>query len=384
MDGMTTIGGIPGIELAALAARFASRAARHDETGSPSLENLADLHAAGLLGLATASEFGGRNAGLDQVADTIGRLAEGDPSTALIVSMQYLQHAAIARSGRWPEALRRLVSVAAVERGELLNALRVEPELGTPARGGLPATIARRDGEDWRISGEKIYSTGSTVLRWGVVWARTDETEPRVGSFLVPLDAPGVSIRRSWNQLGMRATESHTVLLEDVRVPLGHAVDIRLPAEWTGPDPVQMVWGNVVIGSLYDGIARAARRWLLDFLRERVPSNLGAPLATLPRFQELVGEIDALLLANRHILAGAIAAEAGGSAVNVAEGGLVKHLVAENAIRVVEKAVAATGNPGLSRDNPLERHYRDVLCARVHTPQADVALTLSGRRSLGL
>lgn len=138
----------------------------------------------------------------------------------------------------------------------------------------------------------------------------------------------------------------------------------------------------MAIASLYDGIARASRRWLLDFLRSRVPSNLGASLATLPRFQELVGEIDALLLANRHILACTIAADAGGAILSAAEGGLVKHLVTENAIRAVEKAIAATGNPGLSRDNPLERHYRNVLCARVHTPQADVALTLAGRVSL--
>ncbi len=384
MDGLASIGVTTSTELSALSARFASRAARHDETASTSRENLAELHAAGLLALTVSSEFGGRDAGLEQVADTIGRVAEGDPSTALILSMQYLQHAAIARPGRWPEALRCLVSVAAVERGALLNALRVEPELGTPARGGLPATVASREADGWRISGRKIYSTGSTVLRWGVVWARTDEAEPRVGSFLVPLDAPGVSIERSWNQLGMRATESHTVVFDRVPVPSDHAADIRLPADWAGADPVHMVWGNVVIGALYDGIARAARRWLLDFLRGRVPTNLGAALATLPRFQELVGEIDALLLANRHILAGAIAAEARGTDASAAEGGLVKHLVTENAIRAVEKAIAATGNPGLSRDNPLERHYRDVLCARVHTPQADVSLTLSGRLSLGL
>ena len=197
VDGLATIGGIDNARLSAMSARFASRAARHDETGTASRENLAELRAAGLLALTVSPEFGGLGAGLDQVAGTIGRVAEGDPSTALILSMQYLQHAAIARSGRWPEALRRLVSTAAVERGALLNALRVEPELGTPARGGLPATVAFQEAGGWRIDGRKIYSTGSTVLRWGVVWARTDEAEPRVGSFLVPMDAPGVSIRRS-------------------------------------------------------------------------------------------------------------------------------------------------------------------------------------------
>ncbi|TLU73269.1 acyl-CoA dehydrogenase [Lichenicoccus roseus] len=382
LDGIALIEATDRTDLQHLVARFASRAARHDETATTSRENLADLQAAGLLALTVPHEAGGGGGGLAAAANVVGRVAEGDPSTALILSMQYLQHAAVARSTQWPERLRAVVARAAVEDGALLNALRVEPDLGTPARGGLPATVARRTGDGWAVTGSKIYSTGSTVLRWGVVWARTDEDAPRVGGFLVPMDAPGVSIERSWNQLGMRATESHTVHLDDVRLPPDHAADIRPPAAWGAPDPVQSVWGSIVIASLYDGVARAARRWLLGFLRDRAPTNLGAPLATLPRFQEIVGEIDALLLANRLILAAAIAEEAAGGTTNSAQGGLVKHLVTENAIRAVEKALAATGNPGLSRDNPLERHYRDVLCARVHTPQADVSLGLSGRLSL--
>jgi alkylation response protein AidB-like acyl-CoA dehydrogenase len=63
---------------------------------------------------------------------------------------------------------------------------------------------------------------------------------------------------------------------------------------------------------------------------------------------------------------------------------LIKYVVTENAISAVQKAVAAIGNPALSRDNPLERHLRNVLCARIHTPQADAALGLSGRLSLGI
>ena len=375
------IGGVD-VGLAELRQRFASRAAMHDVDASASRENLADLHAAGLLALTVPTVYGGAGAGLGRVTDVIRHVAEGDPSTALILSMQYLQHAAIANAPRWPERLRRELARGAVQDGSLINALRVEPELGTPARGGLPATIARRMSQGWSITGRKIYSTGSTVLAWGVVWARTDEAEPRVGGFLVRLNSPGVSIERSWNQLGMRATESHTVVLDAVHVPHDHAADIRLAAEWTGADPVHALWGNVVIAAIYDGVARAARRWLLGFLRERRPSNLGAPLATVPRFQELVGQIDALLLTNRYLLAHAIAEEERGVRAGAAEGGLVKHIVTENAIRAVEKAIAATGNHGLSRDNPLERHYRDVLCARVHTPQADVVLGLSGRLSL--
>jgi alkylation response protein AidB-like acyl-CoA dehydrogenase len=61
------------------------------------------------------------------------------------------------------------------------------------------------------------------------------------------------------------------------------------------------------------------------------------------------------------------------------EGNLVKFTVTNNAISAVEKAIALTGNHGLDRRNPLERHYRDVLCGRIHTPQNDAILTEAGR-----
>ncbi len=94
----------------------------------------------------------------------------------------------------------------------LANALRVEPELGSPARGGVPATRARsrrrRDGSQrWSVSGRKIFSTGAPGLRWLLVWGATADDDPdgvRIGWFLVPGDAPGVSIEETWDHLGMR------------------------------------------------------------------------------------------------------------------------------------------------------------------------------------
>ena len=63
---------------------------------------------------------------------------------------------------------------------------------------------------------------------------------------------------------------------------------------------------------------------------------------------------------------------------------LFKTAIAENAVRAVEQALVLTGNHGLSRVNPLERYWRDVLCARVHTPQADSVHLAAGRAALGL
>src|SRR4029079_16979446 len=78
----------------------------------------------------------------------------------------------------------------------LTNALRVEPELGTPARGGVPATVARRTSDGWRLTGRKIFCTGSYGLRWMVVWATTqdDPEGARTGPVIAPGDAPGITI----------------------------------------------------------------------------------------------------------------------------------------------------------------------------------------------
>ncbi|MGE8465755.1 MAG: acyl-CoA dehydrogenase family protein, partial [Pseudomonas putida] len=189
---------------------------------------------------------------------------------------------------------------------------------------------------------------------------------------------PGISIAEDWDHLGMRATCSHEVRFDDVLIPLDHAVSVS-PASAPRPelDGTGLLWMSVLLPALYDGVAQAARDWLVAFLNSRAPSNLGAPLASLPRFQEVVGRIDTLLFANRSLLDSAVAGH-----IDPRHAGQIKHLVSHNAIQAVELAIEAAGNPGLSRRNPLERHYRDVLCSRIHTPQDDAVLGQVGRAAL--
>lgn len=356
--------------LATLSAVLAETAERHDQSGAFPHENFRLLHEHGLLALTVPSELGGGGADLVRAQHVISAVAKGEPSTALILVMQYLQHSRLQESKSWPHDLRLRVAEEAVRDGALINALRVEPDLGTPARGGLPATTARRTAEGWRISGSKIYSTGSHGLTWYSVWARSDDQDPLVGAWLVHKNTPGVRIVEDWDHLGMRATCSHEVIFEDALVPLEHAVSV---SPWSAPkaelDASGLLWMSVLLSSVYDAIAHSARDWLVSWLEQRKPSNLGAALSTLPRLQETVGHIDTLLFANRNLLDSA--AQGLTPAVHAAQ---IKYLVTGNAIRAVELAIEAAGNPGLSRKNPLQRHYRNVLCGRVHTPQNDAVL----------
>ncbi len=384
MDGMTLArpdAASAGLD-DALIETLAQHAAQVDQEGAFPWESLEELHAAGVLALTARVADGGAAAGLARVSGIVRQAGRGCASTALILAMQ-LTHVRAAARSNWPERLKAAVGRSAGLSGALINALRVEPALGTPARGGLPATVARRVESGWAISGRKIYSTGAPGLVWMLVFARTDAAAPQTGLFLVPAHSPGVRIEETWDQLGLRGSGSHDVVFEDVLVPLDHAVDLRAPAEWGRPDPETASWNGLLIASLYTGVAEAARDWIVGFLRDRVPSNLGAPLATLPRMQEAVGRIEALLLTSRRLVDAAAAETDAGRAPTPAESGLIKTIACENAIEAVQSAMQLAGNHGLSRANPLERHLRDVLCARVHTPQPDAAYTSAGRIALG-
>lgn len=354
-----------------LASSLEANAARNDRTGRISRDQFDAIASSGILALTIPQTSGGAGAGIEQAANVLRRLGRADPSVALILSMHFIQHLLIDRTPAWPKYLAgRLVDDALAGKG-WINALRVEPELGSPSRGGLPQTIARRNKDGWRLTGHKIYSTGAIVLDWYLVWARTDEEDVRVGAFLVQAGLPGTKIIETWDHLGLRASGSHDVIFDEVQIPLEHAIDLRPPDDWRRPDPVAGSLYPLLIGAIYDGVAQAARNWLVQFLKTRSPSSLGAPLSTLSRVQEAVGDIEIKLAINDRLIRSFAQEFDARRTADPLAAGSVKLTVTNNAIAVVEQALLLTGNHGLSRRNPLERHHRDVLCGRVHAPQDD-------------
>ncbi|MBY8820766.1 acyl-CoA dehydrogenase family protein [Sphingomonas colocasiae] len=370
--------------LVALTGQLAALAADYDRSAVFPARCIDHIRDAGLVALTVCTDLGGGGAGIAAAAHVLGAVARGDPSSALILAMTYgfgLKTRMLKGDAR---AAADIVLRDVVARSALVGEFRVEPDLGTPARGGLPATIARRAAGGWRIFGRKTYATGSIGLDWCSVLARTDEDAPRIGRFLVRVEAPGVAVEESWDHLGMRATVSHDMVFDDVLVGEADVIGLDLPgtAALTTDDVAGALWNALSIPVIYHGVAQSARDWLGGYLNDRAPSNLGASLATLPRVQERFGEIETLLLANDLILrsAMAIAEQATRGSIETAEA--AKHLVTANATKAVGIALELTGNPGLSRRNPLERHYRDVMCSRIHSPQSDTILRNAGRRAL--
>lgn len=369
--------------LPAVTAALAARAADHDRDATLPGEGIALVHRAGLLTATVAARYGGPGRGLADTVRILRALGAGDPAVALVTAMTLFVHAAEAREPHWPDGPLAQLLAESAERPTLVNHVRVEPELGTPVRGGLPATVARRtEDEAWELTGRKVFSTGAPALRWLLVWARTDEAEPRVGSFLVRGDLPGITVEPTWDHLGLRASRSDDVLLDAVRVPLDHTARLTVPDPDGGRDALGGAWNSLGLAALYLGVARAAQDWLTGFLHERTPTSLGAPLASLPRFQSALGRIDVGLGGAERLVAALAAAVDAGDPQAAEEAPGAKLLGTRAAVDAVQRAVALVGNHGLTRHHPLQRHLRDVLCSRVHTPQDDTVLLARGRAAL--
>lgn len=371
--------------LASLRAEFAATAAGYDESANFPHANFQRLAELGLLTLTVPDDLGGAGGGLYDAARVVREVGAGEASTGLLLAMNFLMHHVLGHSR---PAVYQSVARAALEGNGILNALQAEPDVGSAIRGGLPGTTATRlpDGS-WELSGRKAWATGSPIVHGWLALARVDAGETvQVGSWIVPGDAPGITLVPTWNHHGLRASASHELRLEKVIVPPEANLDLFTPGSQKFRERVAriQVWNGILLAALYEGIASAGRDWLYKFLHERKPSNLGASLTTVPRIQAVAGEIESLLLVSRTLIEDAARRADTSEVLDPTRAQLVKHIATNNAVRALELALSVSGNHGLDRNNPLERHYRDAQCGRVHAPQSDLVLTNAGRSALGL
>lgn len=371
---------------------LAARAEEHDRDATFPYQGIEALHEAGLLTLTVGQRYGGPGGTLGDTVQVLSGLGRGDASVAVLAAFTLLRHAEQARTGSWPAAgYRRLLTES--RRGPaLVNTLRAEPG-GTGGTGALPATVARWSAGsgggagNWLLSGRKTFCSGAEALAWMAVLARTDEPAPRTGLFLVRGDSPGIEVDPVWDQLGLRASASHDVVLEDVEVPVDAVIGLTEPAgptvaQQAAGDRVDMAWHDLALSAVYLGVARSAHDWLVSFLNQRTPANLTEPLASLPRYRSALGEIETSLIGAEELVAGLAARIDRGEAGAIDRTGAAQLLANRAATAAVQQAVALTGNPGLSRRHPLERYLRDVLSGRVHFPPDEAVLEAIGRSAL--
>ena len=380
------------VELAdTLAARFAPRVAEHDRAGTFPIENYADLRESGYLRLVVPREYGGEGAGLFEIVLAQEHLARGDGATAMAVDMTLHLIGRLAETGGWPQPVFAAICRDIAEEGALINAAASEPELGSPSRGGLPATTAAPASGGWLVSGHKQFVSMAPALRYFVISvalpSALDAPRGMTANAIVRAGAPGLRLEDTWsNALSLRTSGSYDVLLDNVFVPDDWLVD-RQPVGGPPPQglPVQMAWFGLSLAAVYLGIGQAAVDAICAYARERTPSALGRPIATLPNIQRHVGEAQVALTAARAVLHQAARAwveqptRRDALAPQIAT---AKYLCTNAAIAASDQALRIAGGFGLTRKLPLERYYRDVRAGLTHPPQDDAALELIGRAAL--
>ncbi len=370
-----------------LACRFAERAPRHDREGSFPFENFADLRAAGFLALTVPRRYGGAELSLPDYLRVLEELAAGDASTALGLAMHLVRFGAEREAPTIPERRFAELCRGAVEHGWLVNTAATEEGLGSPAGGGIPETRAAATEGGWVLNGRKTFTTLAPALRAAIVSARialADPGPPVIGNFLVFLDDPGVRIVETWDALGMRATGSHDLVLEDVFLPRDRLLNQRAAG---APDPrgdAAFAWFALGIAAVTIGVARAARDEAVAFAKERVP--LGQrPIREMPGVRARIARIELLLHRSRTLVNDAARAWQTRSSEPppVADRVAMAKIETLNAcIEAVDLALRVVGGVSLLKRRPLERHYRDVRAGLHNPPLEDRALEQLARRAL--
>lgn len=356
---------------------FDGRAAEHDRDGSFPHENYDQLREAGYLRGPVPADLGGGDADLGETARAQRALGYGDGSTALAVNMHLFQVGAAADGWRAQGAneppLRRVVAEGIVLGSTAAEAV-VAGEWSTP-------TTAVLDGDEYIVNGRKYFASQAPAMDV----ARVNATDSETGEILaiaVPTSLPGVSVVETWDTLGMRATASHDMVFENVRVPAA-AVGARFPASGPAWDPKfanVIKWFLPLMSGVYVGIADRAR----DEALAAVGTGRNSSFRDEALTEMLVGQLQgAHFRADAaHELGIARIAAADGPVNAMVEAITAKDAAIEAAVETVELAAQIAGGRSYFKKSVLERLSRDVRASAYHPPSAPISHQMVGRRAL--
>lgn len=355
---------------------FKERAAYNDIHSSFPFKNIEWLVNEGYSLLTLPVEYGGEGATIEDMVVLQSYLGSLDGATALsigwhlsVVGQLYEQH-------MWDEAMLKQFA-GDIRNGALVNRAVSEADTGSPTRGGRPATHATKTENGYKLNGVKTFTSMSKALTHYIVAAYVDDIE-EVGFFLVPREMEGVEIADNWNMVGMRATESHDLVLNDVYVPFENFVEGKRKPQPNG-------W-ILHIPSTYLGIAQAARDYAIDFAKQHSPNSIKGTIAELPTVQQSVGKMESLLLSARHFLwstaKGYQTIDQNPNVWN--ETSASKILVMNQGLEVIDLAMRIVGAKSLEMDRPLQRYYRDMRAGLHNPPMEDAAYTNIAKSVLDL
>ena len=340
-------------------------------------ENIDWLVKEGYTLLTLPKEYGGEGCTVEDMVVLQSYLGSIDGATALSIGWHLSVVGQLFEQEMWEQSMLDRFAEQ-VKQGALVNRAVSEAETGSPTRGGRPGTHAVENEEGYLLNGVKTFTSMSKGLTHYIVSAYS-ESDQDVGFFLVERDMPGVEIADNWNMVGMRATESHDLVLNDVQIPKENFVEVRGAR---GKKPNGWI---LHIPSTYLGIAQAARDYAVDFAKDYSPNSIEGTIGDLTTVQQNLGKMESLLLSARHFLwsTARMYHEDVEDALLWNETSASKVLVMNQGIEVIDLAMRIVGAKSLEMERPLQRYYRDMRAGLHNPPMEDMAYTNIAKSILG-
>lgn len=359
---------------------LAPHAAARDKNGEFPLTELRELGALGLLGVIVPEAFGGANAGAIAYSLAMQELARGDASVAVLCALTNMVGELIATRGSPALAARwvpRLISGDAVTGAFALS----EPDAGSDA--SAMRTFATRTAHGWQISGTKQWVTAGDRAGCLVVWAITQPpAEPGgpgrgVTAFVVPGDAPGITVARLEDKLGLRATSTAQLVFD--RVEVGDDAVLGAVGGGFALAMLALDGGRIGIASQAIGIARGAFEAALHYAGER--RTFGQPIIEHQAIGAMLADAATWLDAASLMTLRAAALKQARKPYSQASA-MAKLFATEHAWKVCDAALQIHGGNGYVRDFPVERALRDVRVTRIFEGTSEIQRIVIARSLL--
>jgi alkylation response protein AidB-like acyl-CoA dehydrogenase len=309
----------------------------------------------GMLGAIVPPEFNGAGLSYPEYVVVVEELSRVDGSVGLFVAAHNsLCTNHIFLLGSEEQKRRYLPDLAS---GRKLGAWGIT-EAGSGSDAGSMRTVAVKDGTHYVLNGSKHFTTNATVAGIYVIMAMTDRAKKSISAFVIERGTPGLSTGKKENKLGMRASDTASVILEDCRIPASNLLGSEGGAF---RDCMQILdGGRISIAALGVGMAQGAFEHALRYSKER--KQFGKPISEFQaiRFKlaDMATEIEAARLLTQRA---ALLKQEGKKTTR--ESSMAKLYSSEVAVRVANEAVQIHGGYGFIKDFPVEKYYRDVkLC----------------------
>lgn len=373
-----------------LAAKFAPRAARWDQTQTYCWENINELAESGLMGMTIPTEYGGRSASFYDTVIVVEEVAKACTLSARIVVESNM--GGISAIMNYGDDFQKSYCAPIVLAGDKPAICITEPEAGSSAN--EMRTTARKVSDGYVINGVKHWITGGGVSKLHLIFARVldeDGEELGIGAFIVHYDAgkqiipEGFTVVRRENTLGLRGMPEAELRFDGLKVDAKFM--LKTPSgPRRGFADLMSAYNSqrVGAGSIAMGVAAGALDHAKRYLRNR--HQFGRPLAEFQGLQWMIAEMDASVHASRLLLYEAAKSRGpnGSPFPDILAAARAKLFASETAIKVVSDSLQMFGARGYGDQEPLERMYRDVRMFTIGGGTAQILKTQIGSKLLGI